>query len=1009
MWTLDLLRRRALLGVFVVSGFTALIYESIWSQYLKLFLGHAAYAQTLVLAIFMGGLALGSALIARFSTRLNRPLLGYVIVEALIGVLGICFHRIFVAATDFSFDVAIPVLPAGWSVHLYKWTLAALLVLPQSALLGMTFPLISAGLIRRWPQRPGETLATLYFTNSLGAAFGVLIAGFVLIGVFGLPGTILTAGLLNLGLALFVWLFTRQEGEPASAPPAEVPGASADGNPANWFMIAAFLTGAASFMYELGWIRMLSLVLGSATHSFELMLSAFIFGLAFGGLFIRKRIDRIADTQAYLGGAMLVMGCLAALTLPAYNAMFDFMAWSMGSFARTEGGYVAINAVGQTIAVLIMVPATFVAGTTLPLLTQALLRIGKREEAIGTIYSINTLGAIAGVLYTVHVLMPLLGVKGVILTGAAIHIGLGLSRLVFTQRLQIQSGATLVLSVAIFGFTLVAVKLDPLKLASGVYRTGFATLPDAARVTYLRDGKTATISVAEQDGTVMIATNGKPDAALEMGRGPAQADEITMVLAAAIPLSMHPNPRRVANIGFGSGLTTHTLLASERVQRLDSIEIEPLMVEAAHKAFGPRIHNVFEDRRSHIVFEDAKTFFAASREPYDLIVSEPSNPWVSGVSSLFSDEFYGRITHYLRPGGYFVQWLQVYETDMNVFASVVKALSSHFRNYEFYNLDDSNILIVASLDSQMPAPGAQVFESPLMRAELDRIGVRSTADLQLLKIGDQRNLGALLKSQSVPKNSDYFPFVDLNAARLRYLRRNAVELPQLTILPIPFLELLMGTPAAAPTVEVAQEDKNFRGAAVREARKIRDAVAVNNLTELNPGAAASLLLIEMTASRCADPEAQILWRHAVLQLSGLTAAYLPPADLEVIWQSVTSSACYRTGAGEHKTWADLAVAISRRDAQAIVKLGSQLLDSHSARSDDESALLTTVTAAAHVRLSQFDEAVKLLNARVGELHDPGQWTLALRELMVVAQSANNGATRRAGETAGHRSSEDNGA
>ena len=214
---------------------------------------------------------------------------------------------------------------------------------------------------------------------------------------------------------------------------------------------------------------------------------------------------------------------------------------------------------------------------------------------------------------------------------------------------------------------LFAVHLDPLRMTSGVYRTDAATLTKGAVVTYLRDGKTATISLVEKDGLVTIATNGKPDAAIQMGGlGEASVDESTMVLAAAIPLSMQPHPRRVANIGFGSGLTTHTLLASELVERLDSIEIEPFMVEAARRGFGPRIKNVFEDPRSHVVYEDAKTFFATAREPYDLIVSEPSNPWVSGVSTLFSDEFYDRITHYLRPDGYFAQWVQVYETNFGV-------------------------------------------------------------------------------------------------------------------------------------------------------------------------------------------------------------------------------------------------------------------------------------------------------------------------------------------------------
>ena len=211
------MRRRFLLAIFVVSGFTGLIYESIWSHYLKLFLGHAAYAQTLVLAIFMGGMALGSWAVAHYSLRIRQLLWAYVLVEGLIGILGLFFHETFVAAVNFSFASVIPALSGAFSIQVYKWSLAALLILPQSVLLGMTFPLISGGLIRRWPDQPGKTLATLYFTNSLGAAIGVLVSGFVLIGAVGLPGTIRTAGLLNIVLAVAIWSIVRGRTEPPAA------------------------------------------------------------------------------------------------------------------------------------------------------------------------------------------------------------------------------------------------------------------------------------------------------------------------------------------------------------------------------------------------------------------------------------------------------------------------------------------------------------------------------------------------------------------------------------------------------------------------------------------------------------------------------------------------------------------------------------------------------------------------------------------------------------------------
>jgi spermidine synthase len=985
MMGLCVARRRFLLGVFVVSGFTGLIYESIWSQYLKLFLGHAAYAQTVVLAIFMGGMALGSWLVARYSARVRQLLWGYLLVEALIGILGILFHRVFIASTDFSFATVIPALPTGCSIYAYKWSLAALLVLPQSVLLGMTFPLISGGIIRSWPDRAGETVATLYFTNSLGGALGVLASGFVLIGMVGLPGTTLTAGLLNMVIAMAVWLTIRGQTEPAPSPATRTPSESSEVRDpvARWFAIAAFLTGAASFMYELGWIRMLSLVLSSSTHSFELMLSAFIFGLAFGGLNVRKRIERIADPERYLGGIMLAMGSLAALTVPASNLMYDFMAWSLGTFSHTPGGYVAFNVVSQSIAMLIMFPATFCAGMTLPVLTHALMRRGIGERAIGTIYSLNTLGAIAGVLIAVHVLMPLIGIKGVILTGAGIHIALGLSRLTLRGWLQPVSALAMAVSLAVFGVTAVLGKLDPMRVASGVYRGGNSTLPPDARVTYLRDGKTATITLVKHHGVVTIATNGKADAAIQMDAGEATPDEATLVLAAAIPLSLNPNTARAANIGFGSGLTAHTLLASRKLERLDSIEIEPLMVEAAHQGFGPRIHDVFEDPRSHIIDEDAKTFFAASREPYDLIVSEPSDPWVSGVATLFSDEFYGRIVQYLRPDGYFVQWVQIYETDISVVSSVIKALSRHFNKYAIYNLDDSDILIVATRAAALPAPTDRIFQWPQMRAELDRIGVQSLGDLKSRLIGDDRTLGPLFETLPVPVNSDFFPFVDLNAPRQRFMMNNALELPRLTSLSVPVLGLLRPDSPASATLEPSHRSQLARDIQVRNALAIRRALSSGRLENLDALAAMTVLLIRTNTQKCTDPQVQNTWKTAARNISTMTATYLNPSELADVWSSIRSTACYRDAVGDHRVWVDLLAAVAARDETEIVAQGALLLERRSSLSTEELTYLTTVMASAYLGVGQTAQARSLLAAQWNRLDHAGELSLSLRQLRAL--------------------------
>src|SRR5258705_216442 len=411
--------------LFTVSGFAGLIYESIWSHYLKLFLGHAAYAQTLVLGLFMGGMAIGSWLCSRWSAGWGNLLRGYAVAEGLIGIAALAFHPVFVAATDAAYANILPALGGEIPATLFKWTLAGLLILPQSVLLGMTFPLMSAGLIRRYPTAPGESLAMLYFTNSLGASIGVLASGFLMIEKLGLPGTVQSAGALNLALAAAVWLLARGTEEPVRARP----GAGRDSGgaaPFRFFLAVALLTGAASFVFEIGWIRMLSLVLGSSTHSFELMLSAFILGLACGGYWVRRRIDSIADPVRFLGIVLVTMGLLALATLPLYGQMFGLMKGVMNALAKTETGYTLFLFSSHGIALAIMFPATFCAGITLPLITYALLRGGHGERSIGAVYSANTLGSILGVFSAAHLGMPFLGLKGLIAAGAALDEGLGL-------------------------------------------------------------------------------------------------------------------------------------------------------------------------------------------------------------------------------------------------------------------------------------------------------------------------------------------------------------------------------------------------------------------------------------------------------------------------------------------------------------------------------------------------------------------------------------------------------
>lgn len=782
--------------IFVLSGAAGLIYESIWTRYLGLFVGHSAYAQVIVLVIFLGGMSLGALLVGRRTERLARPLFWYAVVELATGLIGLVFHDVFVATTSFAYTSVFPAIGLGVAQTIAKWGIASLLILPQSILLGMTFPLMSAGVVRRIPERSGNALAMLYFANSIGAAGGVLVAGFWLVGVAGLPGTLLVAAMINVFVAatVIIALKSRKDAEPQAIVSAssteQVSGLS---RPKLWRLLLAvsFGTALSSFIYEIGWIRMLALVLGSATHSFELMLSAFILGLSLGALWVRRRADEKATSLRFLAYVQLAMGSLAIATLPVYLSSFNWMADLMAAFAKTEQGYVLFSVGRYALCLAVMLPATFCAGMTLPLITRVLVGGGIGERAIGQVYGVNTFGSIVGAGIAGLVLLPLLGLKGLLIAGASIDVLLGIALLAsewrsvaaarFTWR--VPQVATAVCLAGLVIATAVRSHFDQTLMTSGVYRYGTAQAPGSRRVYFYKDGRTATVSVRQipQTGGLTLGTNGKPDASLgpewldsslKAPPGPFTHDAPTQMFVPLVALAHMPEAREAAVIGHGSGMTSHALLASAKLQHLVTIEIEPQMIKASH-AFYPANARAFDDKRSEFAIDDARAYFAARAKKFDLIISEPSNPWVSGVSGLFTTEFYGRVKTYLTPNGVFAQWLHLYEIDDGLVLGVIAALSQHFPTYSIFQISSKDILIVASTQSTLRAPDWSVFEYPALAGDLKRVWPITPKTMETLRVADSRSLEPLVKSAGVP-NSDFYPTLDLNAERTRYMKDEAI-------------------------------------------------------------------------------------------------------------------------------------------------------------------------------------------------------------------------------------------
>ncbi len=924
--------------IFTISGFSGLIYESIWSQYIKLFLGHAAYGQALVLAIFMGGLSLGSWICSRYSRGWRNLLKGYALTEGSIGVLALLFHPVFDRVVTYSYTTVIPALNSPAAVTVFTWTVSAALILPASILLGMTFPLMSAALLRSVPDMPGRTLSMLYFTNSLGAAVGVLISGFFLVRTLGLPGTLVFAALINCALAIVVWRIADEglSSEQSTAFPVSENSPELQSTWRRFLLFASLVTGAASFIYEIGWIRMLSLVLGSSTDAFELMLSAFIAGLAFGGFWIQRRLDSFRNPVRVLMIVQVAMGLLALATLPLYGNVFGLLEWMILKLPKTGTGYQLFNLSSHLLALAIMLPATFCAGMTLPLITVALIRQGSGEESIGAVYSMNTIGAIAGVFFAIHLGMPLLGLKGLIIIGAVLDIGLGLlllpgwgnGRARHPALFMVPALCVCALCAAVF-----LVRLDPYKMASGVYRTGHLLKPGNSRVIFQRDGKTATVTVTEHNdgnGNVQttIRTNGKPDAAISADFSAPCPDEITMILLGVLPLAYHPDALTAAAIGFGSGLTSRTLLLNPRLKAVDTIEIEEQMVEGARN-FGRRVHLVYQDPRSRIYIDDAKTYFSSRNKKYDIIVSEPSNPWVSGVATLFSGEFYRLIGRHLNEKGLFVQWVQLYEIDLDLVASVFKAMGPHFSDFAVYTTSGQDLLIIAKKAGDLGMVDPSFFSNPPVQAALRRIHIQGIQDIETRRIGDKKMLMPFFESFPVRANSDYYPVLDQNAARARFVRASAEDLVKFSSEPLPLVEMLSTSGwYNRGTTQVTLSDLHSKTEIVNTATAVRDyllsgnAVAIRSLDAETRTYAEQARGIFYDCGSTTDRDRKI----ALFNTAKNSIPYLSPAESSAIWKKLGSGPCADRLSPIEQSYVSLFKAVGERNGRKMAGAAQYLLD-----------------------------------------------------------------------------------
>lgn len=681
---------RAIVACFLVSGMVGLIYEVLWIRMLGLVFGHTIFAITTVLAAFMGGLGLGSLLFGRLADRSRHLVRLYGLIEIGIGAYCLCLPTLL-----------------DWAARAYLWIgrtadlpyllfsviqfcLVAVLLVPPTTLMGATLPVLVRFFVQGH-ETVSRSVGMLYSVNTWGAVCGTMLAGYFLVPALGIRTTLLLAVVSNIGVGALILAFAahldRLKEPPLPAPAAAGGEAAAPPLPAAaWGVAIGFgISGTASMVYEVTWSRALSLIIGSSTYAFTAMLVAFLFGIAGGSWLFGRLAGSRRFAPEHFALLQIAIGMSALALIPAFGRM---PSWFLQLFQLSQAhGVILVIQFG--LSMLVMLAPTLCIGATFPcavgVLTRGAHRIGYDT---GWIYTVNTLGSILGTTLAGFLLVPWLGIQWTMRLGIGLNLVVGLAILGLARPIRRPVwGVAGAVSVLALGLTAWLPMWNPALMSSGVAIYGRMYLPYLQSgvfdrkewrndLLYYRDGISSTVSIHKDGPSTFLRVNGKTDAGNFR-------DMHTQLFLGHIPMLLHPNPKRVLVIGLGSGVTVGAV-AQYPAETIDVIEIEPAVVEAS-RFFNAVNRNVLADPRVRVIVADGRNFLLNTRAPYDVIVSEPSNPWIRGLATLFTREFFDLAKSRLAQDGILFQWVQGYGIAPEDLRMVARTFRTAFPDSHLWN------------------------------------------------------------------------------------------------------------------------------------------------------------------------------------------------------------------------------------------------------------------------------------------------------------------------------------
>lgn len=772
-----------LLGLFFVSGATALVYEVLWMRELQLVLGTSTLAVSALLACFMGGLGAGGFAIAQYADRIRRSLAVYGVLELGIGLYALAFPFLLQALTPAYLTASRAMDPSPGLFALIQFGLVTVLLLPPTAAMGATLPLLARFYTVK-AASAGNRIGKLYAVNTIGAVVGIVLCGFVLLPGAGIQRTTLAAGAANILLGFAALALDRRVPE-KWRPARERNQRVAVIRPVMIAVCLAIgLAGFAALVYEVAWTRLLALMLGSSTYSFSVMLIAFLSGIALGG----KLGGRYADRLLEAGGWPRVLQRFALLeigiALLSYAGMYiypELPFWYVALFDRfgVEQRPGAVWAVSLTLAGVVMtLPAIFM-GMHFPLAARAV--VGYRRllgKPVGIIYGVNAAGGAIGAFLAGFVLLPMLRVQATVFVAVTAGL-LAAGILLFTAAGRARSRAVLLAPLLLAGLAFLFLAQrppwNPLLMTAGMYHYA-AKLGDRSRegilrysvglydLLYYEEGVESVVTVAQNTGTRhrWLAVNGKVDASTT-------DDMPTQVLLSLLPMQFVEQPQDVLIIGLASGISAGAASLLPEVGNLEIVDVEPAMARAA-RHFDAWNHAVLTDPRVALVHNDGRNhLLLAEPGSYDVIVSEPSNPWISGVANLFTREFFGIGKSRLKPGGVWSQWVPIYGMDSRDLRSILKTFGEIYPHVLVYStISHADLVLVGSDEPLQPTLRAakRLFDNPAVAAELAGVGIGSATELLAMFLFDNEDIGRI--GEGVPVNTDDNMYIEHSSARKLY-------------------------------------------------------------------------------------------------------------------------------------------------------------------------------------------------------------------------------------------------